>query len=623
MRLAIPALLLAAALALAASLGRAGPRAEFTLIQSDDAFTLDPQRMNWQQDIRLGRAIHETLVVAGRGAGEVRPGVAESWEAAPDGRTWTFRLRADARWSNGDPVTAADFVEGWRRGMVPDFASDYAGFFEEVEGARGLWELRERQLREHAALPAAERTAERAAAAWDEAMRFADATVRLRAVDDRTLLVVLRERVPYWLSLAAFPVMAPVHRPTAARFSGFEADSGRRTIDPRWTRPGNLVCNGPYAVEDWTFRRRMRLARNPHHWDRSPGPPATIDIVPIEDPNTAVLAFESGAADWLADVRAPYKPELVEQARRYAERHRAELDRRLAAGESVDEALAALPAPAAGERRDAHVVPNFGTDFFSFNCRPSLPGGRANPMADAAVRRAFALAVDRGALAERVVRVGEPPAATLVPPGTVRGYASPAGLPHDPARARAELDAAGWTDRDGDGDREDAAGRPFPPVEILYSTGNPRYRDLSLALRDMWRRELGVEVELRSMDSKAMKERLRSGDFMVARGGWYGDYDDPRTFLELCRSTDGNNDRGYSCAEFDGLLDRAAAEPDPARRLSILSDAERIVVERDLPLLTVTHYATVLMFDPVRVRGITRDPSFDQVLSDVRVLSPR
>jgi oligopeptide transport system substrate-binding protein len=160
-------------------------------------------------------------------------------------------------------------------------------------------------------------------------------------------------------------------------------------------------------------------------------------------------------------------------------------------------------------------------------------------------------------------------------------------------------------------------------VEILYSTGNPRYRDLSLALRDMWRRELGVPVELRSMDSKAMKERLRSGDFMVARGGWYGDYDDPRTFLELCRSTDGNNDRGYSCPEFDALLDRAAAEPDPARRLAILSDAERIVTDRDLPLLTVTHYATVLLFDPARVRGITRDPSFDQVLSDVRVLRPR
>ena len=621
--LALPLLAVVALLALAASLGRAGPRADFTLVQTEDAFTLDPQRMSWQQDIRLGRAIHETLAVVDGTPGGVRPGAAESWEVAPDGRTWTFRLRADARWSNGDPVTAHDFVAGWRRAMVPDVASDYAGFLEEIAGARELWAFRAAQLKAHAALPAAERTEARARAAWDEAMRFADANVRATALDDRTLRVELRERVPYWLSLTAFPTLSPVHGPTMERFGGFDAASGRRTVDPRWTHPGNLVCNGPYVVEDWMYKRRMRLVRNPRHWDRSSAAPATIDIVPISDGNTGVLAFDSGAADWLADVRAPYKAELVEQARRYEARHAARLAELRAAGQGIDEALAALPAPGPGERRDVHAIRNFGTDFFSFNCRPLLTGGARNPFADPAVRRAFVLAVDRAALAERVVRCGEPPAATLVPPGMIAGYASPAGLPHDAARARRELESAGWRDRDGDGTPEDAEGRPFPAVTILHSTDNPRYRNLSLALRDMWRQGLGVPVELVSKESKVMKESLRSGDFMVARGGWFGDYDDPRTFLEICRTGDGNNDRGYSCAEFDGLLEAAAREPDPARRLARLAEAERIVTDRDVPLLTTTHYATVMMYDPARVRGITHDPSFDQVLSDVRVLSPR
>jgi oligopeptide transport system substrate-binding protein len=421
----------------------------------------------------------------------------------------------------------------------------------------------------------------------------------------------------------AFPVMAPVHQATVERFSGFDLASGRRTIDAAWTKPGNLVSNGPFMVKDWRYKRRMRLVRNPFHWDQLLQTVNSIDILPIEDNNTAVLAFDAGGADWVSDVRVGYKVELAEQAARYVEHHRAQFDALRAAGASIDEALAALPEPVAGERRNVHVVPNFGTDFYSFNCRPTLVGGGFNPFADARVRRAFALAVDKRALAERVIRVGEPVANTLVPPNGVAGYTTPAGLGHDVVRARQELADAGWADRNGDGKLELADGTVFPTVDLLYSTGSPRYRDLSLAMADMWRNELGVQVELTSKDSKFMKDDLRSGSFMIARGGWYGDYPDPTTFLDLCRTGDGNNDRGYSNAAFDGLLDRAAAEANPAQRLAILADAERLVTEVDVPILPITHYATVLLFDPVRVRGITRDPSFDQRLSEIQMLAPR
>jgi oligopeptide transport system substrate-binding protein len=110
---------------------------------------------------------------------------------------------------------------------------------------------------------------------------------------------------------------------------------------------------------------------------------------------------------------------------------------------------------------------------------------------------------------------------------------------------------------------------------------------------------------------------------MIARGGWFGDYRDPTTFLNLSRTGDGNNDRGYSSAAYDALLDRAAVELDPAKRLAILAEAERMAVEVDLPVLTITHFATIFLYDPARIRGITRDPSFDQRLSSIRVLKPR
>ena len=623
MKLAVPAILLAVILLAIASFDAAGPRADFTMVQANDAFTLDPQRMSWQQDIRLGRAIYETLVVVDADRGGALPGVAERWSMSPDGLRWTFHLRPDARWSNGDVVRAQDFVAAWQRAMLPDFASDYAGFVADIAGAQELWDFRAAQLAQYALLPAAEHTEQRAQELWSATMAKANEVVAVKTPDEHTIEITLRRRVPYWLSVIAFPVMAPIHQATATRFSGFDLASGRRTVDARWTKPGNLVCNGPFMVEDWRYKRRMRLLRNPFYWDHSLQTVNSIDILPIEDNNTAVLAFDAGGADWVTDVRVGYKVELAEQAARYVAHHRAQFDALRASGLGVDEALAALPAPTAGERRDVHVVPNFGTDFYSFNCRPTLTGGAFNPFADPRVRRAFALAVDKRALAERVIRVGEPVANTLVPPDGVVGYQTPAGLGHDVVRARKELADAGWSDRNGDGTLELADGTAFPTVDLLYSTGSPRYRDLSLAMADMWRRELGVQVELTSKDSKFMKDDLRAGNFMIARGGWYGDYPDPTTFLDLCRTGDGNNDRGYSSAAFDALLDRAAAEPEPARRLAILAEAERMVTEVDLPIMPITHFATVLLYDPVRVRGITRDPSFDQRFSNINVLPPR
>jgi oligopeptide transport system substrate-binding protein len=119
-------------------------RAEFTCVQGSDVFTLDPQRMSWQHDILVGRSIYETLVANDADRGGLVPAAAERWECAQDGRTWTFTLRPDGRWSNGDPVTAEDFRAAWIRAMLPDCGSDYAGFMLEIEGGRELAALRAR-----------------------------------------------------------------------------------------------------------------------------------------------------------------------------------------------------------------------------------------------------------------------------------------------------------------------------------------------------------------------------------------------------------------------------------------------------------------------------------------------
>ncbi|MCA9285661.1 MAG: peptide ABC transporter substrate-binding protein [Phycisphaerales bacterium] len=616
MRLVVPFAILAALLAGVVLLDGGSSRGDLTVGFRADVFTLDPQRMSYTQDLMVASALYEGLVALDPDDCSLRPGVAERWDRLPDGVTYRFHLRPGARWSNGDPVRAADFVHAWRRAMLPDTAADYSGMFFHIDGAEDLFRWRADRL---ASFPQAGETA---ASLWQDTLKRFDDTVGLRAIDDRTLEVRLRRPVAYFLDLLTFPVFSPVHEPTIRRYTRLEPATGAVREDAAWTRPGTLVSNGPYRLASWRYKRDMRLERNPHHWNPDAVRSDSVVILPIEDANTAVLAFEGGAVDWIHDVGADYRADMLDQRRTYIERYGAELDRARAQGLSTDEAVAQLPPPdpARGERRDIRALNAFGTDFYSFNCRPTLSDGRPNPFADPRVRRAFALAVDKETLVGSVTRLNERVSGSLVPPGSIPGYEPPKGLPFDPNRARAELAGAGWLDRDQDGFLEQPDGTRFPTVDLLYSTGSPRYRDLSLALRDMWRRQLGVEVELRAKEGRFYKDDLRNGNFMIARGGWYGDYGDPTTFLDLSRTADGNNDRGYSSPVYDGMLDAAERETDPERRLALLADAERLLVEEELPILPLCTYVTIYMYDPVRVMGLTEHPRLEQRLGRIGVV---
>jgi oligopeptide transport system substrate-binding protein len=575
-RLLAPILLLVAVLVTAVALDRPLPRADLVVGNTSESFTLDPQRISYQHDVRTARALFEGLTTVDPVTGEPAPAAAERWTCSADGRTWTFHLRPGLQWSDGTPVTAGDFVYAWRRALLPDLAADFAGFFMHIRGARAFFAWRAAAL---AGL--AEGGGEPADELWRRTKdRFAEG-VGLRAVDDRTLVVELERPVPFWPDLCAFPAMFPVPRHVLEPRERLNPRTGMLQQDAGWTKAGTLVGNGPYRLEAWTPKRSMRLVRNPNWRDPQGVAFGTVEILPIEDANTAVLAFENGSLDWLTDTLVEYRGDMFEQARR-------------------------------GERQDLHVLDAFGTDFFSFNCRPRLADGRINPFAQAGVRRAFAMAVDKQSLIDRITRLGEPVATTLVPPGSIPGYQGPAGLPHDPARAVAELASAGWR-RQGDRVVDDR-GEPFPTVEVLYAANSPRYRDMSTAMADMWSRTLGIPCTTRSVDPRGYKDALQRGDFMIARGGWYGDFGDPTTWLDLSRSDDGNNDRGFRDAEFDALLDQAADELDPARRLQVLARAETMLVEEQMPILPICHYVTVYMFDPTRLQGVSRHPRLEQYL---------
>ncbi len=584
--------------------GEPEPRADIRFV-SAEVFTLDPQRMSWQQDLRVARALYEPLLVRDAVTGLPKAGLAQSWSCSEDGRTWTFSLRTQARWSDGSAVTAGDVRYAWMRALLPDLATDFAGIQLRIEGAEDFLRWRADALAAHAASPGDP------GALWSRTREAFDRLVAMRAPDEHTLVITLVQPVPYWLDLMTFPTTSPVQERQAELFRRIDPASGAVRWDTAWTKPGALVTNGPYRLESWRYKRGMRMVASATWWNHAAMRNQSLELVPIADPGTAVLAFGTGSVDWLCDVAVDWRSDMAAQRRAWDARVEPVAQRLATDGLEGDDLVAALPAPGAGERRDLVVIPAFGTEFWQFNCRPTLPDGSANPFAIAGVRRAFARCVDRAAIVDRVTRLGEPTTTTLVPRGAIPGYESPSGIGMDRDRARTELANAGWSDRNGDGVPEDARGMPFPSVTLLYSVSVDRYKLIALALRDMWRATLGVDVQLVGKDTKFFKDDLKQGKFMIARGNWYGDYADPLTFLELLETGNGNNDRGYSNPAYDTLLREAASTRDAAQRLAILSRAEALLMDHDVPVLPLCQLSTVYMVDPASLAGVSHQPMLE------------
>jgi oligopeptide transport system substrate-binding protein len=601
LKLAVPVLVLLVAIGATVLSDRPQPRADFTFINSGDINTLDLQKMSWMQDFRVARILFEGLVRSDVFTWEYtpRPGVAESWDVSPDGTLYTFHLRADAKWSNGAPVTAGDFVYAWRRAILPDTASDYFKLFQMVAGAQEFYEWRSKALDGFKpGEPGKDGPgAGDAAALWAQTERRFDDMVGIHALDDRTLEIRLVRPVTYFLDLCSFAVAFPVYPPLVRLYESVDPETGRLKIESGWTKPPLLVSNGPFKLVQWRFKRDMRLERNEHYWDPKAASVDSMNIPSITDPNAEVLAFTSGTVDWVSDVTPPYRGDMLAAKQAFYAEHASEVASMQARGLDQLEIDRRLPDD---PRAHIHAIPAFGTYFYNFNCTPKLQDGRDNPFFDARVRRAFAMAIDKKRVTEQVRRLGEPVAGCLTPPGSIGGYASPAGVPFDPAAARRLLADAGYPDPS-----------KFITVEILFNKDSG-HDLIAQAIAKDWQENLGVPVALVQREIKVFRNDLKHQNYMISRAGWYGDYGDPTTFLELSRSTDGNNDRRYSNPEYDALLDKAAGEPDAAKRLRILEDAEKMIVERDLPMIPIFHYSQIYLFNAHRLSGISTHPRQEQ-----------
>jgi oligopeptide transport system substrate-binding protein len=241
----------------------------------------------------------------------------------------------------------------------------------------------------------------------------------------------------------------------------------------------------------------------------------------------------------------------------------------------------------------------FGTAFLTLMCRDNLPpsilGGAKNPLADQRVREALAMAIDKKFIVEKITRMGEEVATTYFPPGTLPGFDVLPGLAADPGAARAKLAEAGYP-----------GGKGFPSLPILYNSDNPIRANLAQALKEQWKRVLGIDVEIQSLEVKIYRNRVTEKEYAIALAAWYGDYPDVSTFTDKYHSTSLQNDSAWENKEFDSLLAQAAKESDVQKRMSILQRAEKFI-DTEVPIIPLYHYVNCSMRREY-VKGISENP---------------
>lgn len=243
------------------------PTADLTLINGAEVQSLDPAQVTGIPEGRVVRALFEGLTIKDPATLEPLPGAAERWEISPDGHEYRFWLRPEGRWSNGDPVLAADFVFAWRRLLEPATAAEYAYQLWCLKGAEAY---------------ATER-------ATDGSPLHGFESVGLYAVGERELLVQLAQPTPYFLELCASPALLPVHPASVL--------SARVPRD--WLSPQTLVGNGPYRLAERRLNERIRLTKSPTYWGRDQIALNSIDLLAVESYLTNLNLYLQGDAQWI------------------------------------------------------------------------------------------------------------------------------------------------------------------------------------------------------------------------------------------------------------------------------------------------------------------------------------
>jgi oligopeptide transport system substrate-binding protein len=592
--------------------GKVVPPSDNTLhyVTGSEPESLDPQISTGQPEARIYMAIFEGLTEYHPKTNEPIPAIAERWDVSADSSEFVFHLRKNARWSNGEGITARDFVYTFHRGFSPKLASRnaYLGYY--IKYAQAYNELgvfvRDSRTGEFLlakdfkpddvksetlaasppALPtSAEITAKDNFAAETEFHKFIKSPERVvlpgdekdrdkalaanpklkaavagkefvpvkaedigvEAVDDYTLRVTLTQSAPFFLGVMANQFFRAVPQKTIEKYNN------------AWTLPQNIVTSGPFKVELWKPYDQLVVVRDPMYWDAARVGLDRIAFYPSDDNPTTMNMYKAGQVDAVLNHTVP------------------------AAWLDMIRPL-----------KDYMDAPEVAIDYYQVNCRKF-------PMSDKRVRKAFNMAIDKVALAKwrQIVK----PLTAFTPEGIFPGYPQPKGDSFDPEKAKKLLAEAGFKDSAGN---YDAKKFPVDQVDITYNTQESN-KIVAEFIQAQWKQNLGVTIPLKNMEWKTflnMRSKVEYNGF--ARSGWVGDYMDPFTFLNLFYTDAGDNGTGWWDPEYVKMLDAANLELDQKKRYELLAKAEAYLIEAQ-PVIPLYTSATNWVKKPY-VKGMFPNP---------------
>ena len=489
--------------------------------------TLDPHRAEGVPASNVLRDLFEGLVMEDP-SGAYIPGAAESWSLSEDAKTYVFKMRENGKWSNGDVVTAEDFVYGLRRSVDPATLSNYSSMLYPIKNARDI-----------------------------VLGKKSSETLGVRANGPTTLIIELDEPTPYFLSLLTHSTTYAAHRPSVEEFGA------------RFTRPGILVGNGAFKLEEWRVQSHIKLVRNTEYWDNKNTTLEEVYYYPLDDVNSSFKRYRAQELDFTETVLAEQLPWIRQ----------------------------CLP-------DDLKISPYFGSYYYGFN--NTRPPFKNKPK----LRTALSMAVDRSVITDIILGAGQIPAYSLVP--SVKTFKA---VPTNWSQ---------WTQEQRNQEaqklyRASGFSKENPlEVEILYNTSD-NHKRVALAIAAMWKQTLGVKTTLRNQEWKVFLETRRlKTDTQVYRAGWIGDYDDPYTFSQLLHSENEMNHPGYSSEEYDDLINLAATKNAGENRLDALRQAERVMLE-DMPIIPIYFYVSQHLVKP-RVSGLEGNVMDHHYSKYVRIL---
>ena len=455
--------------------------------------------------------------------GKTVPALAKNWDVSADGKTYTFHLK-DAKWSNGDKVTANDFVYSWKR--IIKNAGNYAYMLGDdgasVKNASQLIDLGPK--------------------ATDEQMN----TLGVKAVDDKTLVVELNNKVPYFTDLMAFPCYFPQNEK-------FVEKCGKNY----GTKPEYTLSNGAYKMTKWIKGNKATFTKNDKYYDAKAVKTKNLEMFLVQDPKTAAQNFDNGKVDY-----ATINSTLVDKYK----------------------------------DKDTFTTFNEGFLFYlslNFNNKT---------IADKNVREALSYAINRKDLCENVLKDGSRAATGFVPSQLSK---SPAGkdfrdtagdiVGYDVKKAQEYLDAA-----------KKELGTDTITVDLLYGTDESPMDTFAEYLQGSFTKLKGLKVNMVATVKKdRIYNREASGNFQIACTRWAPDYADPTTFLNVLASSNSNNYGKWENAQYNSLLKQAQNETDVNKRWNELLEAEKVMMD-DMPNIPVVQTGTAAL-QAKNVKGLVHN----------------